>query len=115
MNREEFIKKQLKKYGCFNDVNTPIWKEDYEKVLQEPNIDYDKLDLKIIYEWDGTFNAPDTKWIRIAKVDCIPKDDRCETLKRIDEIKSNSAPPPPEVTERIKALKEKMLKQKMAG
>lgn len=108
MNREEFIKKQLKKFGCFNDVNSPIWYEDYLKVLQEPNIDYDGLDMKIITDWEGTFNAPDTKWINEVKHNFIPKDERCAALKEIAKMKENAAPPPPEVLARIEAMRKKV-------
>ena len=108
MDREEFIKKQLQKFGCFHEGNMAIWKNDYELVLQEPDIDYKMLDFKIIKFWDNTFNAPSTKWISEAKQDCIPKDERCQVLKDIEQMKNNTAPPPPDVLARIEAMRKKV-------
>ena len=107
MDRNEFIFKILNKFGCFNDNNMSIWKEDYEQALQEPNIDYDGLYSKIIKNWDSTFNAPSTKWIIDAKQDCIPRDDRCDALKNIEQMRENAAPPPPDVLARIEAMRKK--------
>lgn len=106
MDREEFIKKQLRKFGCFNELNYDIWKEDYTKSLSEPNIDFDRLDAKIIKDWDSTYNAPSTKWMYEAKKDCIPQE--CGALKRIHEIQEQAAPPPPEVVARMEALRKKV-------
>lgn len=109
MNRDEFIRKQLLKFGCFNEVNTPIWQRDYESVLKEPNIDFDGLDMKILTDWDSTFNAPSTKWLKEAKRDFIQRDDRCEALVHIENIRNGeSVPPPPDVLARIEAMRKKM-------
>lgn len=108
MNRDDFIKKQLNKFGCFNVSNMAIWKADYEEALQEPNIDFDRLDKKIIKDWDSTFNAPSTKWLIGAKQDCIPKDERCDALKNIEQLRKNVSAPPPEVVAKIEAMKKKM-------
>lgn len=108
MNREQFIKKQLKKFGCFTENNIEIWYKDYEQALQEPNIDFERLDMKIIRDWDSTFNAPSTKWLMGAKQDCIPRDDRCDALKNIEQMRENAAPPPPDVIARIEAMRKKM-------
>lgn len=108
MNKDEFIKKQLAKFGCFTDNNVNIWYDDYEKVLQEPNINYDRLDEKIINEWDSTFTAPSTKWIREAKQDCIPRDERCQAVKDIQKMREEAAPPPPDVLAKIEAMRKKM-------
>lgn len=108
MNRDEFIKKQLKKFGCFTDNNVNIWYNDYEMVLQEPNIDYYRLDLKIIQDWDSTFNAPSTKWIMGAKQDCIPKEERCEALINIEQMRENTSPPTADVRARVEAIRKKL-------
>lgn len=108
MNRDDFIIKQLNKFGCFNDNNMAIWKADYEKVLQEPNINYEKLDDKIVFTWDNTFEAPSTPWIMGAKQDCIPKEERCEALINIEQMRENTSPPTADVRARVEAIRKKL-------
>lgn len=94
MDRNEFIKKQLMKFGCFNEINSSIWQKDYEEVLQEPNINYVVLDRTIIHEWSDTFKAPAPDWVEAKKKDCLIKeqaDTRCQALKDIHEMREQSA------------------------
>lgn len=116
MNQDEFITKQIKKFGCFNANNMEIWINDYKSVLSEPYIDYAKLDRKIITEWDNTFNAPSTKWINEQKHNCFfenVKDKDPEVIKA-KEILKTSSPPPEGWSDFGAKLKAKNLGNKLA-
>lgn len=116
MNRDEFITKQIKKFGCFNANNMEIWMKDYQSVLTEPYIDYVKLDRKIITEWNNTFNAPPTKWINEQKHNCFYENvkNKDQAVINAQEILKTSSPPPEEWADFRAKLKAKSISNKLA-
>lgn len=108
MDRNEFLSRIFKMFSNFNDSNVEFWKPAYEEVLTEPNIDYEKLFKLMVTNWEQTYSAPAPKHFKGWKQDCIPKDDRCDALKNIEQMRENAAPPSPDVLARIEAMRKKM-------
>lgn len=116
MNRDEFITKQIKKFGCFNANNMEIWMKDYQSVLTEPYIDFERLDMKIIRDWDSTFNAPSTKWLKLHIQDCLKEEAKklCPALVETRTMKEQAEPPSEDCRQRVAEIKQKLARMKIA-
>lgn len=73
MNRGEFLEKLFMLYpDSFSEKNKHVWLEAYKRVLQDPEIDYDKLFKTLLTEYKFKA-APPTSWIWEQAKNCVVK------------------------------------------
>lgn len=119
MNKNEFITRLVMKYQNITDDNMSIWEEDYSLMLEEPDINYDKLYHIVLTEWDNSYNAPSTKWIYENKKRCIPKkqaiynDNEYNPLSEISKMIQSAGPPSEETIKKAEEIKKRVKNKKL--
>ena len=114
MNRDEFLERLFMMYPAnFTPDNIRYWTEGYEDVLPL-NIDFHKLYLIMLRNYDDTLKAPSPKWFSENAKNCKKEtsNEALEHIKRIKEEGKQYTEIPAHVKERMANLAKKL---SMAG
>lgn len=109
MDRTAFLERLFTMFPLnFNENNIPYWMEAYEAVLNSSMINYDKLFKFMIMEHNNMSAAPSPKWFADNRSSYIERDERCQAVRQMEEIKQDSVPMPEDFKIRMQALKQKL-------
>lgn len=109
MDRAEFLHMLFSMFPMnFNEDNANYWLKAYETVLTVP-LDFDKLFLIMVSNYDKTITAPSPKWFKDNMSGAIKKNDKCPALKHIESIRDEEQEEIPEdIKKRLELLKKKL-------
>lgn len=116
MNKKEFIDKQMRKFNSVTAKNVDIWVADYNKILSNPYIDYDKLDDMICSQYMESFQVPSTGLLKKYIPDCLKEEGKHldPALVETRTMKEQAEPPSEECRQRVAEIKQKLARMKIA-